>query len=600
MTRKPRHPSFLFHPLKRQRRWQVLLALAVECTLLGNIWLLPGLAQAPAPETPTTAAPPASDGPILESFRSLTPTGVQALFTSDSSAIATAPVQLDGNTIFVVAAPVVQTQAGETRPLSARQRAREIERRLREILRQGIDPTSLDVSQAFDPQSNQPLISVNGTFLATVTFLDAQSQGYGNLSLRAQEIVASVRAALQRYHSERQPTFLKRQAILAIAIALAMGLVQLLLQVLKKRLNHYRQTLNAPTLPQPGTSPEPTTHPDQSAGWTSAATLRQRCQMRIQFGIADFGQVLLRLGQGVNSGGGLYLLLGLFPYTRWMQTAMLSLLRLPMALGILGLATYWLIRLGTVWIDRLFAVLQEGAVLAPRRSQRLELRFSTFSQVVKGVLYLLTFLIAITIALGLLGVRLGPILTGAGLLGLAFSLASQNLIQDFINGFLILLEDQYGVGDVIMVDVHSGMVEAMNLRITQLRNEEGRLITIPNSKIGIVQNLSKEWSRVDVTIPVALTANLDLALSEVKQVAAAMQQDEMWGHLILEPPLLLGVDRLDHVGASIRIWIKTQPLKQWDVAREYRRRLKLCFDQAGIEIGVPQQVVHGRVFTTIH
>jgi small conductance mechanosensitive channel len=180
-------------------------------------------------------------------------------------------------------------------------------------------------------------------------------------------------------------------------------------------------------------------------------------------------------------------------------------------------------------------------------------------------------------------------LAGAGIIGVAISFASQSLIKDMINGFFILLEDQYGVGDVIIVGEVSGLVENMNLRITQLRNDEGRLITIPNSAITIVQNLSKEWSRVDLRIDVAYSADIDQALALIEQVAHDMSRDRPWSDLILEPPLLLGVDKLDHAGATVRLWIKTQPLKQWEVAREYRRRLKLAFDKAGIPFGVPQQ-----------
>ncbi len=172
------------------------------------------------------------------------------------------------------------------------------------------------------------------------------------------------------------------------------------------------------------------------------------------------------------------------------------------------------------------------------------------------------------------------------------SFASQSLIKDIINGFLVLLEDQYGVGDVITVKDLSGFVENMNLRITQLRATDGQLITIPNGQIDVVQNLSKEWSRVDLMIPVGLAADIDEALNLVETVANQLRQDALWGGLILEPPLLLGVDELTHAGATIRIWIKTLPMKQWDVAREYRRRLKIAFEHDHIPVGVPQQLIY--------
>ena len=306
----------------------------------------------------------------------------------------------------------------------------------------------------------------------------------------------------------------------------------------------------------------------------------------------------LRLIQGgLWLGGGFYLI-GLYPHSRWLQPWLISLLRLPLRLFIIVLVAYGLIRLSEDWLERLFLAMQERTGLTQERwsqgtdlrsSQRLALRLSTFAEVVKSIVAVAIGLVAVFAILSQLGINLAPLLAGAGILGIAISLASQNLIRDIINGFLILIEDQYGVGDVIIVGSVAGFVETMNLRITQLRNEEGRLITVPNGQIAVVENLSKEWSRVDLAISVGLTADIDQALALVETLAQEMVQDGIWGSLILEPPLLLGVDRLDHAGATIRLWMKTQPLKQWDVAREYRRRLKIAFEQAGIPIGVPQQ-----------
>lgn len=190
-----------------------------------------------------------------------------------------------------------------------------------------------------------------------------------------------------------------------------------------------------------------------------------------------------------------------------------------------------------------------------------------------------------------LGIDLGPIIAGAGLAGLGISLASQSLIKDIINGFLILLEDQYGIGDVVVIGDVAGLVEKMNLRITQLRSEEGRLITVPNGHIDIVQNLSKEWSRVDLRIPIDYRIDIDAALTTVRETSEEMQQDATWSFLILQATEALGVDHLDHTGATIRIWIRTQPLQQWSVGREYRRRLKLKFDKLGWNFGAPRQIL---------
>jgi len=157
--------------------------------------------------------------------------------------------------------------------------------------------------------------------------------------------------------------------------------------------------------------------------------------------------------------------------------------------------------------------------------------------------------------------------------------------------FFIILEDQYAIGDVIAVDKVSGFVETMNLRITQLRDSEGRLITIPNSEIKIVANLSSNWSRADLSIPVAYHTDVDKALEVIDTVAQEMSQDDLWREEILDKPEVLGVDDFGSRGVIIRVWIKTQPLKQWHVAREFRRRLKVALDEAGISIPMPQQEV---------
>lgn len=191
----------------------------------------------------------------------------------------------------------------------------------------------------------------------------------------------------------------------------------------------------------------------------------------------------------------------------------------------------------------------------------------------------------------MIGLDIAPILAGAGIIGLGISLASQSLIKDTINGFLILFEDQYAIKDVILVDDVGGLVENMNLRITQLRNGEGQLITIPNSAISIVRNLSKEWARVDLTITVADQNNVDRVLQVLQELSSEIYGEPEWREKIIDPPEVLGIDEIGHSGLLIRIWIKTKPLQHWSVGREFRRRMKTRLDQHGIAIGVPQQSV---------
>ncbi|MEA5474530.1 mechanosensitive ion channel family protein [Synechococcus sp. CCY9201] len=175
-----------------------------------------------------------------------------------------------------------------------------------------------------------------------------------------------------------------------------------------------------------------------------------------------------------------------------------------------------------------------------------------------------------------------------GFLSFALSLASQSLLKDLIGGMLILIEDQYAAGDVVTIGNESGMVEDIGLRVTHLRNLDGELISIPNGTIATVRNLSSSWSRVNYAVKVDISSDLETAIATMDSVAQRLYGDLAWSELILEPPEVLGVDEISHTGVLIRVLIKTKPLQQWLVAREYRRRLKPAFDAEGISVGIPK------------
>jgi small conductance mechanosensitive channel len=181
-----------------------------------------------------------------------------------------------------------------------------------------------------------------------------------------------------------------------------------------------------------------------------------------------------------------------------------------------------------------------------------------------------------------------------GFLSFALSLASQNLLKDLIGGLLILVEDQYAVGDVVIIDEQGGLVEQVGLRVTKLRNLDGELITIPNGSIGMVRNLSSNWSRVNYAIEVGVSEDADRVIAIMDAVAQNLHDDHAWRDSILEAPEILGIDEISHHGMLIRMLIRTRPLQQWAVAREYRRRLKQALDAAGISVGVPRLELHNR------
>ncbi|MCY7320521.1 MAG: mechanosensitive ion channel family protein [Phormidesmis sp. CAN_BIN36] len=496
--------------------------------------------------------------------------------TVASAEIVQGEVRLDGRSLFTIAAPAVRNQQAST-PIASR--VQNVETNLRRMVDRNLDPNQLRVTAAIDSASKLPIISVNDQYLMTVTTLDAQLQGQEPGSY-AEELTQIIRTALIEAKRERQSDFLVRQGVQAVGVGFAMFLASWILSRWQRRSTHQPAQASAEILANPVVSP------NTASANVATSQIVQQMIKRQQRNLKEAQRRLLQLTQVGIWGIGILIILGLFPYTRWLQPIIFS--APPKILGI-AIVTYLLIRLGDVVIDRFFSALSDGEFMSPQVSQRTALRVSTFSGVAKSLIAIAFISIAMIAILSVAGIEIVPLLAGAGIIGLGISLASQNLIKDVINGFLILLEDQYAVGDVIQVGKAVGLVEHLNLRVTQLRNAEGRLITIPNSSIAIVENLSKDWSRVDLAIVISYDANLDQAIDLIKQVGHELDQSADWQSKILGLPEVLGVDDLNNSGVTIRVWIKTQPLQQWNVGREFRRRLKLTMDKQGIAIGISQQ-----------
>ena len=250
-----------------------------------------------------------------------------------------------------------------------------------------------------------------------------------------------------------------------------------------------------------------------------------------------------------------------------------------------------LIRAVRILADRLVRFVQGDD---PLTTNQREQRAITLAGIFKGVSKIVIVLIAGLTILSILGINTAPLIAGAGVAGLAISFGAQNLIRDFISGFFILLENQYRVGDVIRAAGVSGQVEDMNLRITVLRDLEGVAHFIPNGEIKVVSNLAKEWSRAVVNVGVAYKEDLDRVVSVLNAVGQELTRDPIFGQGILEPPQVLGVENFGDSQVTLRIVTKTRPLKQWETARELRRRIKAAFDIEGIEMPYPHRVVYSR------
>ncbi|WP_013320336.1 mechanosensitive ion channel family protein [Gloeothece verrucosa] len=471
-------------------------------------------------------------------------------------------VELQGRCLFKI--------AGEKADLSSR--VEEIEQRLQDLNQTYAHDEKaqlkINQEQVGNLRDIYASIGYKEFRLMTVTNLDANLEKV-DIAKRADQIVEQLKQGLERAKLEQQASFIYRQAIIALGIGAAMIISSFMLARWKQKLKRSLAKVE----------------PSKSL---QSGAVKTELDRRQKWHIKEVQYRLVQLTSGAIWSGGILLILGLFPQTRATQGLLIAGLKIPIRVTIIALITYLAIRLSYALIARFTKVITNHSLIYPE-NRRLELRVKTISSITKSVITIICIGIGILITLSAVGLDIGPVLAGAGIIGLAVSFASQNLIKDALNGFLIIFEDQYAVGDVIAVGNFSGLVENINLRITQLRDSEGRLITIPNSEIKAVANLSSQWSRADLAIPVAYKADLNKALDLISKTAQQMNQEPSWKKYILEPPEVLGVDNFDDRGVIIRVWIKTQPLKQWEVSREFRRRLKTTFDQAGIPIPPPQQ-----------
>ncbi len=238
-------------------------------------------------------------------------------------------------------------------------------------------------------------------------------------------------------------------------------------------------------------------------------------------------------------------------------------------------------------IDRyLQATDSEGALV--ERSQRV----CTLLPLARNVLRIVIGVVAIMMILAELGINIAPILAGVGVVGLAIGFGAQTLVKDVITGVFILLEDAVAVGDVVSVAGKSGLVEAITIRTIRLRDLTGNVHTIPFSAVDSVTNMTKEFSYYLIEAGVAYRENVDEVVDLLREVGADLQGDPEFGQFILEPIEILGLDRFDESAVVIRARIKTMPIKQWSVGREFNRRMKFAFDAHGIEIPFPHTTIY--------
>jgi small conductance mechanosensitive channel len=210
-------------------------------------------------------------------------------------------------------------------------------------------------------------------------------------------------------------------------------------------------------------------------------------------------------------------------------------------------------------------------------------RIATLGQLLRVVATLLVVGVAVLMTLSLFSVDIRPILTGAGIAGLAVGFGAQNLVRDVIAGFFLILEDQVRLGDVVSINGKSGLVEAIRLRTIVLRGHDGTVHVIPNGVINDLSNMTKDFSYAVLDIAIPYEQNVDEVIDVLKAVAADVQADPVHRPNILEPLEVLGIEAFNESSVQLRVRLKTVPIQQWNVARELRRRIKIAFEARGID-----------------
>jgi len=255
---------------------------------------------------------------------------------------------------------------------------------------------------------------------------------------------------------------------------------------------------------------------------------------------------------------------------------------------VIVIISFIIIRIVRVLINRSRDKIVMNAEDDIERSKRTE----TLAGLIEKTVRAIVLIAAALMTLQALGINIGPLLAGAGVVGLAVGFGAQSLVRDVISGFFILLENHMNVGDVVGIAGERGLVESINLRVTTLRDLSGNVHIIPNGEIAVVTNMTKEYSRALLEIGVAYKENVDEVMQVMKDVADELAKDPEFNYRFLEPMEMLGLDSFGNSSVNIKARITTRPLEQWNVAREYRRRLKNTFDEKGIEIPFPHVTLY--------
>jgi len=278
---------------------------------------------------------------------------------------------------------------------------------------------------------------------------------------------------------------------------------------------------------------------------------------------------------------------------RFDWTAMLErVIAFSLRLALLLLIAYVIIRFIRLFMGRLRQQLSKRYSAEDGAATESYKRAETITDLLRQWMVFIVYLIVFLVILGQLGINIGPILAGAGIVGLAVGFGAQNLVRDTISGFFMIIENQVRVGDVAIINGTGGLVERISFRIIALRDSAGVVHIFPHGTVTSMSNMTLEWSAYVLDIPISYKDDPDVAINIMKRVGEELRADPAFGPLMIDDIEVWGVNSFADSAVIIQGRLKTRAGKQWDVGREYRRRLKKSFEAAGVTIPFPHRTIY--------
>jgi small-conductance mechanosensitive channel len=516
-----------------------------------------------------------------------------------SAAAASAPVVLDGQTLFTVS---VNPQARDQLPAAAR--AGDIGDVLEQII--ATQGSGKDAHTAYDPASLRVGIDRHGGQIVltvvdaqhrdplpivTVTDVDAQAQQQPNTEALGARWQEALQGALVHALVIRQPGAQQLHLTQAIVIGITLAALTLIgygfVLVLGRRIDvlttdiesHERELAAANARPAtPETAGVEAHHRHITAlSLRSIRPTRRLALLRSVRAILLWGLLLAWFGGGTWAAMQ-------FPQTTPFGH---TLLTNGFALALIWISAGLVDRTLAIAIERLPAIWDLRRYASAEERTRQTLRVPTIVRAMNGFKTTILIFLALLATMTQLGIPVGSVVTIGGVAAIAVTLAAQNLIRDVVSGFLVLSEDQFVVGDFVTVNGFSGMVERLTLRMVQIRDGTGSLVTISHSSATSVVNHSRNWSRVDYAVSIDPAADVERAIALIRSTIAELERDTQWKDAIVDPVEWIGVDGLSRDGIIIRARIKTAPLRQFALQRELNFRVGRAFAEAKIGYGAP-------------